>query len=125
VVNNEQVVTNMVMAHTAQFTYAMGSEMTQVVLPFINTAAHGDIQSYGLYRSLTGLVQTIGGVAFGRFVDVYGVKASMVTAHSAALAYFAVLATASSQLSFPKPSACSSYAWLPGHSDGSCIIGPS
>lgn len=96
--DDPQAVTNMVLAHAAQFTYAVGSEMTHVVLPFINmTAANGSLQTYGLYRSLNGIAQTAGGLAFGRFADVCGVKASMLTAHAATLVYYGIVGSASSQ----------------------------
>jgi len=93
---DEAAMTNVSLAAAAQFTYAVSSEMYHVVLPYVNMATHGDVGSYGALRAAHALVSAGGAVAFGRFADVCGVRAAMLLAHAAAVAFYGVLASARS-----------------------------
>merc|ERR1719277_2652878 len=87
----------MLFTHVSQLIYAAGHEICAVSLPFVNQAAQGNVTTYGWLRSAQSLVSVGGTIAFGRFADVYGTRAAMLVAHSAAFAYSAIIAVASSQ----------------------------
>lgn len=94
--NADAPVRDLLLTHVSQVVYAAGHEACQVGMPFINQAVGGDVASYGYLRSAQSLASVGGCIAFGRFADVYGTRATMFAAHWSALAYSVLLAVAMS-----------------------------
>eukprot|EP00913_Durusdinium_trenchii_P007804 g7325.t1 len=80
----------MSLAHSSQALYAMASEASAVVLPYINSAVGGNVQTFAMrlncrWRSVTSISQVLGGLCFGHYADRFGPRWALLTAHGAAM----------------------------------------
>lgn len=89
----------MSLAHGAQALYAMASEASSVVLPYINSSVGGNIQTFAQMQSLASISQLLGGLFFGQSADQFGTRWALLTAHAAAMSSAFLVATARTQRS--------------------------
>ncbi|CAJ1352538.1 unnamed protein product [Effrenium voratum] len=91
------MIQRMAVAHCTQVPYAMASEASSVVLPYINSAVGGNVQTFAQMQAVTSMVQFLGGLVFGQTADSFGTRWALLTAHGAAMGSAFLVATAYSQ----------------------------
>lgn len=87
----------MSLAHSSQALYAMASEASAVVLPYINSAVGGNVQTFAMMQSVTSISQVLGGLCFGHYADRFGPRWALLTAHGAAMSSAILVASAQSR----------------------------
>lgn len=94
-----RAIQRMSLAHGAQSLYAMASEASSVVLPYINSAVGGNVQTFAQMQSFAAVSQVMGGLFFGQSADRFGTRWALLTAHTAAMSSAFLVATARTQRS--------------------------
>jgi len=84
--------------HVSLLVYAFCYQISAVVLPYLAEEVQMDTVQYGGLIATFCSLQLIGGVLFGRAGDIFGTKAMMIVAHTAACLSYFMMSFASTKL---------------------------
>jgi len=85
-----------VAAHVGNIIYSTAHEMFSIVLPFLNEAAGGNVNTFSNLRAGMNTCNFLGAPFLGWVTDKYGAKCSLMLSHASSAAVFATAGAASS-----------------------------